>query len=85
MKEVHQWRKVSKNPECTTIMYVGTVATAVLCEQRDWKYEHCPGCDKADFDLIYLWSIKKLGGDGEQALAMRQAYEEQARKILLQN
>jgi hypothetical protein len=34
-----QWRDGSKNPECTTIMYAGTVAMAILCEQRGWKYE----------------------------------------------
>ncbi len=56
-----QWRDGGKNPECTTIMYAGTVAMAILCEQRGWKYERWRGVDKADFDMIYLWSWRCLG------------------------
>ena len=79
-----QWRDGSKNPECTTILYAGTVAMAILCEQRSWKYEHWRGCDKADFDMIYLWSIERFGKDEDQARVMQQACRERAHEILIQ-
>ena len=77
-----QWRDGSKNPECTTIMYAGTVATAILCEQRGWKYERWRGVDKADFDMIYLWSSEMFGEDTDRAHAMQRACQKRAREIL---
>lgn len=46
-----QWGDGSKNPECTTIMYAGTIALRILCEQSGWNYQRWRGIDKADFDL----------------------------------
>ncbi len=79
-----QWREGSKNPECTTIMYGGIISMAILCEQRGWKYEHWLGCDKADFDMIYLRSFERFGKDEDQARAMQHACRERAREILIQ-
>ncbi len=78
-----QWRDGSKNPECTTIMYAGTIAMAILCEQRDWKYERWRGVDKADFDMIYLWSLEMFGENTDRAHAMQRACQKQAREILI--
>jgi len=57
---------------------------AILCEQRGWKYEHWLGCDKADFDMIYLRSFERFGKDEDQARAMQHACRERAREILIQ-
>ena len=34
-----QWQKGRHNPELLTILYAGTVAVSILCEQRGWEYE----------------------------------------------
>jgi hypothetical protein len=80
-----QWHDGSKNPECTTILYAGTVAMAILCEQRGWQYERWRGSDRADFDLIALWSLERFAENEEQAHAMQQACRKQAERILRQH
>jgi hypothetical protein len=35
----NQWQKGRQNPELLTILYAGTVAVSLLCEQRGWDYE----------------------------------------------
>jgi hypothetical protein len=65
MQEFPQWQDGYPNPERVTIMYAGTIALSMLCEQQGWKYERWRGIDKADFDNIYLWSIEMYGDDDE--------------------
>jgi hypothetical protein len=77
-----QWRDGTKNPECTTIMYAGTIAMQVLCEQRGWNYEHWRSIDTADFDDIYLWSLEMFDND-EQRHAMQKECQRQARDIVI--
>jgi hypothetical protein len=74
-----QWREGSQNPDCPTIMYGGIISMAMLCEQRSWKYEHWRGCDRADFNMIYLWSFERFGKDEDQARAMQHAGNGRAR------
>jgi len=76
-----QWRGGSKNPECTTIMYAGTIALRMLCETRGWNYQHWRGVDKADFDAMYLWSLEMKLPD-EELLAMQRRCQQQAQDIL---
>jgi len=64
-------------------MYAGTIAMAILCERRGWKYERWRGVDKADFDMIYLWSLEMFGEDTDQAHALQRACQKQAREILI--
>ncbi len=58
-----QWGDGTQNPECTTIMYAGTTALRILCEQRGWNYQRWRGVDHADFDAIYRWSIGMFDTD----------------------
>jgi len=81
MQGFPQWRDGSKNPECTTIMYAGTIALRVLCEIRGWNYQHWRGIDHADFDAIYLCSLE-MGLSDDELLAMEQRCQQQARDIL---
>ncbi len=76
-----QWQKGSANPELITIMYAGTNAMSMICEQRRWKYERWRGCDKADFDFIYLWSLEMFPNDEQRSL-MQRTCQKQARDIL---
>lgn len=67
-----QWRDGSKNPECTTIMYAGTTALRILCEQQGWKYEHWRGIDKADVATISLWFLDMFDTDEERQTMQRE-------------
>ena len=78
-----QWGDGTQNPECTTIMYGGTIALRILCEQRGWNYQHWRGIDHADFDTIYLWSIEMFDTD-EERCAMQKQCQKQAEDILTQ-
>src|ERR1700731_1947290 len=51
-----QWQKESRNPELITILYAGTIVMSMVCQDYGWKYEHWRGCDKVDFDAIFLLS-----------------------------
>jgi len=81
MQGFPQWLDGSKNSECTTIMYAGTIALRMLCEARDWNYQHWRGVDKADFDAISLWSLE-MGLSDEELLAMQRRCQQQAQDIL---
>ena len=61
-----QWGDATQNPECTTVMYAGTIALRILCEQRGWDYRCWRGIDHADFDDIYHWSIGMFDTDEER-------------------
>jgi hypothetical protein len=76
-----QWKDGSKNPECITIMYAGSIAFKMLCELRQWKREHWRGSEKADFDTSYLWSLGMFETDDER-LAMQRMCQQQAEGIL---
>jgi ATP-dependent Zn protease len=76
-----QWQKHSRNPELITIKYAGTIAMSIICRKRGWNYERWRGCDRADFDYIYLWSLEAFDSD-EQRLRVQKACREQAREII---
>ncbi len=84
MHSLPQWRDGSKNPECITILYAGTIAQKVLCEQRGWNYEHWRRIDKADFDAIYLWAIEMFPSrdDDEKRLTIQRTCKLQAQDVL---
>lgn len=89
-EDVHgfpQWRDGSKNPECISILYAGTVAFKILSEQRGWKYEHWRGSEKADFDTIFLWSLEMFPArdEDEKRQALYTACRQQAEHILTSN
>lgn len=76
-----QWCAGSQNPERITVLYAGTVAMRLICEQRGWKYERWRGCDKGDFDQIYLRSLEMVA-DEEVQQAMQRGCRKQAQAIL---
>src|SRR5215471_19866383 len=43
-----QWQKGRHNPELLTILYAGTVAVSLRCEQRGWDYEVLRSSDLQD-------------------------------------
>lgn len=81
MNDRLQWQKDSRNPELITIMYAGTVGMKLICDFRGWDYERWRGCDKADFDYIYQWSLEAYEDD-EQRSHVQKACRQQAYDIL---
>ena len=76
-----QWSTACQNPERITVLYAGTVAMRLICQQRGWKYERWRGCDKGDFDQIYLRSLD-MSADEEEQQAMQRGCRKQAQAIL---
>jgi hypothetical protein len=76
-----QWGTGSQNPERITILYAGTVAMRLLCQQRGWQYDRWRGGDKGDFDQIYLWSLEMVADEEEQQ-TMQRGCRKQAQAIL---
>ncbi len=79
-----QWGDGRQNAECITIMYAGTIALRMLCEQRGWNYQRWRGIDHADFDTIYHWSIDMFDTDEERHAIQKQC-QKQAGEILTQH
>ncbi len=81
-----QWMQGSHNPERITILYAGTIALSMLCQQQGWNYERWRGCDRADFDAIALLSLEIVPGEDEDdnRIQMQQMCQKQARELLEQ-
>src|SRR5947209_11003101 len=58
-----QWQKGRQNPELLTILYAGTVAVTLLCEQRGWDYEVLRTSNLQDGAEIEQKSGKMVGVD----------------------
>jgi hypothetical protein len=76
-----QWSTASQNPERMTVLYAGTVAMRLICEQRGWQYARWRGCDQGDFDQIYLRSLE-MSADEEEQQAMQRGCRKQAQAII---
>jgi hypothetical protein len=77
-----QWQKGRQNPELLTILYAGTVAVSLLCEQRGWDYEVLRSSDLQDRAEIEQLSGKMFGDDAERSMAL-DACRKQASDLLM--
>lgn len=65
-----QWQKGCKNPELLTILYEGTGAVALLCEQRDWDNEVLRISVLQDRAAIEQLAGEMFGDDAEHSMAL---------------
>jgi hypothetical protein len=65
-----QWQKGSHNPELLTILYAGTVAVSLLCEQRGWDYEVLRSSDLQDRAEIEQLSKEMFEDKVERTMAL---------------
>jgi len=65
-----QWQKGRQNPELLTILYAGTVAVSLLCEQRGWDYEVLRSSDLQDRAEIEQLSKEMFEDDAERTMAL---------------
>jgi hypothetical protein len=65
-----QWQKGHQNPELLTILYAGTVAVSLLCEQRGWDYEVLRSSDLQDRAEIEQLSKEMFEDDAERTMAL---------------
>ena len=65
-----QWQKGRHNPELLTILYAGTVAVSLLCEQRGWDYEVLRSSDLQDRAEIEQLAGEMFGDDAERSMAL---------------
>ncbi len=65
-----QWQKGRQNPELLTILYAGTVAVSLLCEQRGWDYEVLRTSDLQDVAEIEQLSREMFADDAQRSLAL---------------
>ncbi len=65
-----------------TILYGGTVAMRMICEERGWNYGRWRGCDAGDLATIYLWSVEIVGEEEARQHALQRACLSHAQAIL---
>jgi ATP-dependent Zn protease len=65
-----QWQKGRQNPELLTILYAGTVAVSLLCEQRGWDYEVLRSSSLQDEAEIEQLSGEMFADDAQRTLAL---------------
>jgi hypothetical protein len=65
-----QWQKGRQNPELLTILYAGTVAVSLLCEQRGWDYQVLRTSDLQDRAEIEQLSKEMFGDEAERSTAL---------------
>jgi hypothetical protein len=65
-----QWQKGHQNPELLTILYAGTGAVSLLCEQRGWDYEVLRSSDLQDRAEIEQLSKEMFEDDAERTMAL---------------
>ena len=65
-----QWQKGRQNPELLTILYAGTVAVSLLCEQRGWDYEVLRSSDLQDRAEIEQLAGEMFGDDAQRSMAL---------------
>jgi hypothetical protein len=66
----NKWQKGCQNPELLTILYAGTGAVSLLCEQRGWDYEVLRSSDLQDRAEIEQLSGEMFGDDAERTMAL---------------
>jgi hypothetical protein len=76
-----QWQKGRQNPELLTILYAGTVAVALLCEQRGWDYEDLRSSDLQDRAEIEQLSKEMFEDDAQRNMAL-ETCQKQASDLL---
>ena len=65
-----QRQKGRHNPELLTILYAGTGAVSLQCEQRGWDYEVLRSSDLQDRAEIEQLSKEMFGDDAERSMAL---------------
>lgn len=65
-----RWQKGRHNPELLTILYAGTVAVSLLCEQRGWDYDALRSSDLQDRSEIEQLAGEMFGDDEERSMAL---------------
>jgi hypothetical protein len=65
-----QWQKGRQNPELLTILYAGTVAVSLLCEQRGWEYEGVRTSDLHDVAEIEQIAREMFADDAQRTVAL---------------
>src|SRR5437588_1383162 len=65
-----QWQKGRQNPELLTILYAGTVAVSLLCEQRGWDYEVLRTSNLQDEAEIEQLSGEMFEDDAQRTMAL---------------
>lgn len=65
-----QWQKGHHNPELLTILYTGTVAVSLLCEQRGWDYEVLRTSNQQDIAEIEQLSGEMFEDDAQRIVAL---------------
>ena len=76
-----QWQKGRQNPELLTILYAGTAAVFLLCEQRGWDYEVLRTSnlqDRAEIEQI----AREMFADDAQRIIALDACRKQASDLL---
>ncbi len=76
-----QWQKGRQNPELLTILYAGTVAVSLLCEQRGWEYEVVCTSDLHDVTEIEQIAREMFADDAQRTVAL-DACRKQAHDLL---
>ncbi|SRR5579875_3043791 len=76
-----QWQKGCQNPELLAILYAGTVAVSLLCEQRGWDYEVLRSSGQQDEAEIEQLSREMFEDDAHRTLAL-DACRKQASDLL---
>lgn len=79
-EDVHgrsQWQKDSKNRELLTILYAGTIAMAMICQWRGWKYKHWKGCDKADLEYIDQLSLEMFESNEQRRTVQEECQQQE--------
>jgi hypothetical protein len=65
-----QWQKGHHNPELLTILYAGTVAISLLCEQRGWDYEILRTSNLQDIAEVEQLSREMFEDDAQRTMAL---------------
>jgi hypothetical protein len=65
-----QWQKGRQNPELLTILYAGTVAVSLLCEQRGWDDEVLRTSNLHDEAEIEQLSREMFADDAQRSIAL---------------
>ena len=76
-----QWQKGCHNPELLTILYAGTVAVSLLCEQRGWDDEVLRSSSLQDEAEVEQLS-REMFADDEQRIMALDACRKQASELL---
>lgn len=76
-----QWQKGRHHPELLTILYAGTVAVSLLCEQRGWDYEVLRTSNLQDVAEIEQLSREMFADDTQRTVAL-DACRKQASDLL---